>query len=227
MLYMWRLWLTRRWRGVSAAVSALLIVLVALLMTLNDSETGVRFLGDFNAPRPAAASDPSGAVLPRSNTPILSILDTDLPASAGPQTVADAQAAWSADEIALRQQEVLAAITCARQQHGQGALTLDPVLSQTAGDAWLQLVHAPSWSLMQLPGTYALRGVLSLDFAAPELAAASATPLSADQRSVTTCTVGGFDATGLSPSTDAHSIGIAVFPPQAAWDSASAVVLVK
>ncbi len=227
MLHMGWLWLIRRWRSISAVGSVLLGVLLVVLMRLSASETGVRFLGDFTALRPAVASESPGAVLPRSGAPIVSALDNDLPASAGPQTIADAQTTWSADEIAQRQQEVLTAINCAQRQHGHNMLRLDPALSETAGDAWLKLVHTPSWSLMQLPGTYALRGVLSLDFTAPEQVAAQATSSPTLQQPVGSCVVGGFDATSLLPSADVHSIGIAVFPPQAAWDSASAVVLVQ
>jgi hypothetical protein len=223
MLHMGWLWLKQRWCGVSAVSIAALVMLLALVLVLSNSETNISFLGDLNAPRPAVAGGPSGAVLPRSSVPIVSMLDTNLPVSVGPQTIADAQAAWSADEIAQRQQEVLAAINCARAQHEQPALTLDPALSETAGAAWLTLIHQPSWSLMQLPGAYALRGVLSLDFSAPE----QATSALSGQQSPDRCVVGDFAATSLSLNADAQRVGIAVFPPQAAWDSASAVVLVQ
>src|SRR5262249_27399537 len=141
---------------------------VVAVIALSRSGTGISFLGDASAARPAATGGPTGAMLPRSGVPLASVMEQTLPASAGPQTVAAAQASWSATEIAEHQDAVLAAINCARQQQGQSALVLDPALSGTAGDAWLKLVHVPSWSLMQLPGTYTLRGVVSLDFAAPE-----------------------------------------------------------
>jgi hypothetical protein len=227
MLHLAWFWLKQRWRGISAVGIAALVVALALVLALNNSGNGIRFLGDFNAARPAAANEPGGAVLPRSGVPVVSLLDTDLPASAGPQTVADAQAAWSTDEIMERQQEVLSAINCARAQQGQRALTLDETLSHTADEAWLTLIHQPSWSLMQLPGAYTLRGVLSLDFASPNQIAAQAQQSAATQHATSGCLVGGFDTASLSPSGDAHRVGIAVFPPQAAWDSASAIVLVQ
>jgi hypothetical protein len=227
MLHMGWFWLKQRWRGVSAVGITALVLLLALVLALSNSGSGISFLGDFNAARPVTAGGPSGAILPRSGVPIVSLLDTDLPASAGPQTIADAQAAWSADEIMERQQEVLSAINCARAQHGQPALSLDETLSHTAGEAWLTLVHQPSWSLMQLPGTYTLRGVLSLDFASPDQSAAQAQQSAATQHAPSGCVVGGFDAASLTPTAGAHRVGIAVFPPQAAWDSASAIVLVQ
>jgi hypothetical protein len=92
----------------------------------------------------------------------------------------------------------------------------------------LKLVHDPSWSLMQLPGSYSLRGVLSLDFESPEQVAAQAQRAPAGQRAAApSCTVGGVDGLTLAAGADAHSIGIAVFPPRASWDAASAVVLVR
>jgi hypothetical protein len=226
MLHMGWFWLKQRWRGVSAVGIAALVVVLALALGLSNTGSSIILLGDFNAPR-LAAGGPSGAVLPRSGVPVVSMLDTDLPASAGPQTVPDAQAAWSADEIVARQHEVLTAINCARVQQGHGALQLDATLSETAGDAWLTLVHQPSWSLMQLPGTYALRGVLSLDLTSPEQIAGEAQQSAAAQNAPSGCVVGGFDTASLTAAADAHRIGIAVFPPQAAWDSASAIVLVQ
>jgi hypothetical protein len=219
-------WLKQRWRGISAVGIAALAVLLALALVLSNSGRSIRFLGDFNAPR-LPSGRTSGAVLPRSGVPVMSLLDTNLPTAAGPQTVADAQAAWSADEIRGRQNEVLTAINCARAQQGQGALTLDKTLSNTAGQAWLTLVHQPSWSLMQLPGRYALRGVLSLDVASPDQIAIQARQSPERLQVAMGCVVGGFDAASLAPGASAHRIGIAVFPPQAAWDSASAVVLVQ
>ena len=104
MLHLAWFWLKQRWRGISAVSIAALVALLALMLALSHSGTGISFLGDFNAPRPAAAGGPSGAILPRSGVPVVSVLDTDLPASAGPQSVADAQAAWdSASAIVLVQ----------------------------------------------------------------------------------------------------------------------------
>jgi hypothetical protein len=155
-------------------------------------------------------------------------MEQSLPPSAGPQTVAAAQASWSAAEIAQHQDAVLVAVNCARQQRGQGAVSLDSTLSTTAGDAWLKLVHDPTWSLMQLPGSYSLRGVVSLDVVSPEQVAAQSQEAPASQQAaVPSCTVGGIDGMTLAAGADAQTIGIAVFPPQASWDAASAVVLVK
>jgi hypothetical protein len=228
MVHMWLLWLKNRWRGAGVLAVAVLTVILVALLALSRSGTSISFLGDVSAARPPAASGPSGAVLPRSGVPLVSVLDTTLPPSAGPQTVAAAQASWSAAEIAQHQDAVLAAVSCARQQQGQGALILDSALSATAGDAWLKLVHDPAWSLMQLPGTYSLRGVVSLDFASPEQAAAQSQGAPVGQQvAVSSCTVGGVDGVTLAAGADAQMIGIAVFPPQASWDAASAVVLVR
>src|SRR5262249_39799925 len=131
---------------------------------------GMRLLGNADAPR-VVSNNTSGTVLPRSGTgqseanlvaPNTSILDTPAPVDAGPQTVAAAQAAWSADEITSRQQMLLAAFNCARQQQKLPVMTLDPQLSQTAGAAWLRLVQDPSFSLMNLPDQYQWRSVLPL-----------------------------------------------------------------
>jgi hypothetical protein len=240
MVRMWLFWLKHRWRQAGAAVAAVLAVLLVLLLALGRSGMGVSFLGDVSAPRLAAASGPSGVVLPRSGDPNgpsssdaapvrqSSILDKPLLANVGPQTVAEAQAAWSADEIAQHQREVLAAVNCARQKQGQGVLMLDPMLSQVAGDAWLKLARDPSWTLLRLPGTYALRGVLALDLTSPAQAAVQAQPSLAGQAALeANCVVGGFDPMTLTPSANAHAIGIAIFPPQVSWDMASAVILVK
>jgi hypothetical protein len=237
---MWLFWLKHRWRQAGAAAAVVLAVLLVLLLALGRSGMSISFLGDVSAPRLAAASGPSGVVLPRSGdpngpssgnaapVPQSSILDKPLLAGAGPQTVAAAQAAWSADEIVQRQREVLAAVNCARQKQGQGALMFDPTLSQVAGDAWLKLARDPSWTLLRLPGTYALRGVLALDLTSPAQAAAQAQPSMAGQAALkASCVVGGFDAVSLAPGAHARTIGIAVFPPQVSWDMASAVILVK
>ena len=237
MVSMVVLWLKYRWRQVGAAGIAVLAVGLVLLLALRGSSMNFSFLGNASAPRLAAANSPSGLVLPRSgdlnspgssaSTAVLdtSLLDQSLPISAGPQTVAAAQAAWSADEVRYHQDEVLAAVNCARQQQGQGALILSPALSQVAGDAWLKLVHDHSWSLMQLPGRYTLRSVVALDFGIHS----SAAQLSSQQRVAedSTCVVGAFDMRTLQIPSSATSIGLAVFPPQASWDSASAVVLIQ
>jgi hypothetical protein len=224
---MWLLWLTNRWRGVGAVAVTLLAIIAVALIALSRSDTGISLLGDANAARPVVSGS-SSVVLPRSGIPLISVLDTPLPPSDGVQTVAAAQANWSAAEIAQHQEMVLAAINCARQQRGQDLLTLDSALSATSGDAWLKLVHDPSWSLMQLPGTYALRGVVSLDFAPPEQLAAQSQQASADPSATEpNCTVGSIDGSIFAASADARTIGVAVFPPQASWDAASAVVLVR
>ena len=227
MVQMWLLWLKNRWRGAGAVAVAVLTIIVVALFALSRSGTGISFLGDANAARPAANGS-SGAMLPRSGVPLVSALDKALPSHTGPQSMAAAQASWSAAEIAQHQDAVLAAVNCARQQRGQSALSLDPTLSATAGDAWLKLVHEPTWSLMQLPGTYSLRGVVSLDFASPEHVATQSQEARAGQQvAAPSCTVGGVDGVALSAGADAHSIGIAVFPPRASWDASSAVVLVR
>lgn len=211
----------QRWRLAGAALICL-VALVVVLIIASGSGLGVHFLGNTTSPRAAAADGPSRTVLPRSsdpNAPIgsasvpASILDRDTPSSGGPRDVAAAQAAWGADEVLRHQNEILAAVSCARQAHNQPPLTLDPALSQTAGAAWLKLVHDHSWSLMDLPGGYALRSVMALDFGAPQAASR--------------CGIGGFDAATLATPSGATAIGIAVFPPQISWDSASAIVLVK
>jgi hypothetical protein len=236
MAQLWWLWIRNRWRGVSAALALALALLVIFLMMKGGWAEGVTFLGNAQAPRAAANLD-TGVVLPRSGDPnaqpgnvssmSMSILDRGALPGSGPQSIAAAQMAWDAQEIRQHQQEVLAAINCAREQQGQRAFTLDPTLSQTAGDAWLKLIHDHSWSLMQLRGQYALRSVMALDFGAPDLA-----PEVDHQRGVTgatdgTCAIGGFDTATLQTPNGATTIGIAVFPPQTSWDLASAVVLVK
>jgi hypothetical protein len=68
---------------------------------------------------------------------------------------------------------------------------------------------------MQLPGSYALRGVVALDESTPQQAMAS------------DCAIGGVNGATLTAGANARRIGIAVFPPRAAWDSASAIVLIQ
>src|SRR5688572_20247054 len=106
---MWLLWLTNRWRGVGAVVVTLLAIIAVALIALSRSDTGISLLGDASAARPIASDSPS-VVLPRSGSPLISVLDTPLPPSDGVQTVAAAQASWSAAEIAQHQEMVLAAI---------------------------------------------------------------------------------------------------------------------
>jgi hypothetical protein len=190
MVHMAWLWLKQRWQVAGAVGVVALALLLVALVTLHPFGAGIYFLGDASAARPAA-SGPSGAVLPRSDIPLLSVLDKTLPPSDSLQTIAAAQASWSAAEIAQHQDALLAAINCARAQRGQDPLALDSALSATAGDAWLKLVHDPSWSLMQLPGTYSLRGVVSLDFVPPEgLVAQSQRPLAGHSTTGPGCTVG-------------------------------------
>ena len=236
MLHMVWLWLKNRWRGVSAVLIIVLAVLIVMLVGAGGSGLGVSFLGNANAPRIVPENSASGTVLPRSSNPDAqlgkapdpnaSILDTNLATSAGLPDIAAAQATWSAEEIRERQNAVLSAVNCARKQQRLEALALDPALSQTAGNAWLKLSHDHSWSLMDLPGTYELRSVMALDFSAPGSAVGTGQGGQQGQ-AAQTCTVGGFDAATLPPTRGAATIGIAVFPPQTSWDSASAVVLVK
>jgi hypothetical protein len=235
-MQIWFLWFKHRWQAISAFGIALLALLLVVLMITGTSTFGMTLLGNASAPRVAAADSPSGTVLPRSSDPNqstgalpdlnASVLDQAIAADAGLHTVAEAQAAWSTTEMEQHQTELLAAVNCARQQHQQTALTLDSHLSATAGDAWLTLSRDRSFSLMRLPGQYALRSVMTLDFSSPAAStSADQTPSSGQQAS--DCTVGRFDMTALASTTDATRIGIAVFPPQASWDMASAVVLIQ
>jgi hypothetical protein len=213
------LWLQHRWRALGAG-AAIILALVGLVFVVSGSPAlSVRLLGDTGAPRPASPK-PGGAALPRSggdqvaSAPLAgSALDAPAPATDGPQTVAEAQAAWSADLIQLRQQAMLAQINCARQAQRLPALALDARLTQTAGTAWLRLARDPSFSLMQLPGSFRLRSVL---------------PLSTDTPAApTACAMSDFDTASIALTGGATAAGIAVFPPQAAWDLPSAVVLVQ
>ncbi len=146
----------------------------------------------------------------------------------GPQTVAEAQAAWSADEITSRQQALLAAFNCARQQQKLPVMTLNAQLSETAGAAWLRLAHDPSFSLMNLPGPYQLRSVLPLAVGEQGAvgAPAQAVPMASGSNAAV-CSVAGLDMSIVPAASVATQIGIAVFPPQASWDMASAVILVQ
>jgi hypothetical protein len=229
MVSMFWLWLRNRRRGVLAVAAALFAVGAVVLIARGGTIGGVSFLGNTSAPR-AEAQVNSDAVLPRavdgSHTP--SLLDKQLPASVGPQSVAAAQASWNPKDITRLQGEVLAGFNCARAQAGLTPLKLDAALSRTAGNAWLKLVHDPKFTLMAVEGSYTARGVLALDITSPEQVAAQARQ-SSTQQSMTSgqCAVGGFDPATMTAEQTSMAIGIAVFPPQASWDSASAVVLVR
>ncbi len=232
----WFLWFKHRWQGVTALGITLLAILVVILMLLNTSTFGMTFLGNASAPRPALGGGPSGTILPRSGDGTQahstlpdqnsSLFDAPVAADAGPQTIAEAQAPWSAAELQQHQAELLAGLNCARRQQKLPILTLDPQLSQTAGDAWLKLTRDQSFSLMSLPGQYTMRSVLPLNFGTPNLATSSQSAGPGDVSSPA-CPIAGFDAATLPAVSSGSQIGIAVFPPQASWDMASAVVLVK
>lgn len=217
----WSFWLRSRWPGAAAAAAVVLSLTGLLWMLWGSPIASIRQLGDTQAPR-AVPSGPSGMVLPRSaadstapgtlNDPRASLLDLPVAADAGPQSVAAAQAAWSAAEREQHQRAVLDSINCARREEHLAALTLDPELSQTAETAWLRLARERDFSLAQLDGRYALRGVLPLD------KLDQAAPSCADLR---------LDAAGLASLGPATRIGIAVFPPQAVWDLPSAVILAQ
>jgi hypothetical protein len=231
----WLIYLQNRWRGIAAGGVAILALVALALLGWGGPALGMRLLGNADAPR-VVTNNASGTVLPRSGDPNsspealtdanASVLDIPAPASAGPQTVAEAQAAWSPDMLQQREASLLTAINCARQARQLPALTLDAQLNKTAGAAWLRLMHEPAFSLMQLPGTYTLRSVLPVEAHAPD-----ATSAAEQDRSTTgaaaACAADGFDATTLPLTGGARRIGIAVFPPQASWDMASAVILVQ
>lgn len=234
MGHMWQYRLKSHWREISAAIiviAAVLLVFLAIRSSANSA--GVTLLGDAAAPRPTAAYRPQ-ATLPRAvdedmaalaNTLPSSVLDNPPPPSDDLQSVAAARSSWSDKEIQQRQAEVLTAVNCARQQHSQPPLQIDPGLSQTAAEAWMALARNPGMGLESIPGDYSMRGLLSLQFAAPEQAAQRA-PAAARASS---CDVGGFDPATLPLPDTATLIGIAVFPPRApgGWDGASAVIFVK
>jgi hypothetical protein len=235
-MQIWFLWFKHRWQAISAFGIALLALLLVVLMITGTSTFGMTLLGNASAPRVAAADSPSGTVLPRSSDPNqststlpdlnASVFDQAIATNAGPHTIAEAQSAWSVTELQQHQTEILAAMNCARQQHRQTALTLDPHLSATAGDAWLTLSRDRSFSLMSLPGQYALRSVMPLSFGTPTASPGSDQGAASDQLA-SQCSIGALDFTALAPSSDATRIGIAVFPPQASWDMASAVLLIQ
>ncbi len=231
----WLFYLRNRWRGIAAGGIVILALVTLALVGGDGPALGLHLLGDADAPR-AVPNGASGAVLPRSGnsnaSPVAladasaSVLDTPAPASAGPQTVAAAQAVWSSTMLQQRQARLLAAINCALQTRKLPALTLDAQLSETAGAAWLRLAQEPSFSLMQLPGTYMLRSVLPLSSNALRDGESTEQDRSVDA-AATGCAADGFDATALPLTGQPRRIGIAVFPPQAAWDLASAVILVQ
>ncbi len=218
---MWFFWLRQRWPIALAGLSLLLAAALAVVLALGHAPPGVAFLGDVSAPR-SPDTKRSGILLPRSagvssqpgslNDPRTSLLDLPVAADAGPQSVAAAQAAWSAAEREQHQRAVLDSINCARREEHLAALTLDPELSQTAEAAWLRLARERGFSLAQLDDRYALRGVL---------------PLNQQATNSTACANAGFDPAALADLGPATRIGIAVFPPQASWDLASAVILAQ
>jgi hypothetical protein len=236
-MQIWLLWFRNRWQGIGAAVIATLALLLIALVLWGGPAFGVRLLGNVDAPRAVAALGPSGTVLPRSgdpnaDPPVLadanaSILDTPAPADTGPQTVAEAQAAWRPDAIAARQQALLASFNCARQQQKLPAMTLDAQLSQTAGTAWLRLAHDPSFSLMNLPDQYQWRSIMPLPSGMQATAGAPGQAVSTVSSNAALCSAAAFDMSIVPAASVATRIGIAVFPPQASWDMASAVILVQ
>jgi hypothetical protein len=234
MTHMWWLWLKHRWRGLGAlAVTAVIAGLLSLL-ALGGGVLDVQFLGNAFAPR-AAGGGQAGTLLPRSTNPDAqpgtlpdpnaSLLDAPLPDAVLPHSVAEAQAPWNADTVARYQRQVLAAVNCAREAKGLSALTPDPALTRQAGEAWLRLVREPSWSLADLPGHYTMRGVLPLELGDPGAGPTSGT--GGARQDSPQCEAVGADVAALADTGDGTTIGIAVFPPQASWDLASAVVLVK
>lgn len=234
MVHMLRLWLRNRRRTVGAVAMALLALVMIALLVLDRSAYGVTALGNAAAPRPIATANGS-ELLPRSSDPqtqpgmlpdgTASILDTPALASAEPQDLAAAQAAWSAAAIVQHQQALLDAITCVRQQRGQPPLTFDPALAQVAGTAWLKLMHDRRFSLMQLPGTYASRSVVALDVDRIDNTDSAMLP-SQEEHGRSPCQLDGLEVALPTFGTRATRVGFVVFPPQATWDSPSAVILV-
>lgn len=232
---MWLFWLRQRGRVVAAGAVATLAVALLALIGLGGSTLQVTFLGHVGAPRATNQGRFSTTTLPASGNGeqhyaslpdvTTSLLDQPIAVS-DPQTVAEAQAAWSIETLQQHQTALLAAVNCARQQQGEHELALDTDLTATAGEAWLRLSRDHSFSLMQLHGHYALRSVLPLDVAPSnhDVGAPAALHGIASPRA---CAVAGFDATVLPAARDATRVGIAVFPPQAAWDMASAVILAR
>ena len=236
-MQIWFLWFKHRWRSIGACCIASLAVLLVVLMVTSNATLGITLLGNASAPRAAAANAPSGTVLPRSGDPnqsastlpdqSASLLDERIAADAGPHTVAEAQAAWSATEIERHQTELLAAFNCVRGQQKLPAITLDAQLSATAGAAWLRLAHDPSFSLMNLPDQYQWRSIMPLLSGTQATAGAPGQGVSTASSSTAVCSTATFDVSIVPAASVATRIGIAVFPPQASWDMASAVILVQ
>ena len=243
MTGMWWIWIKHRWRGLSAVACVLLAVLIVVLIVMDVPDLGVSVFGNAAAPRASANGTTAGIVLPRSSDPGApvraapdqngdapdpksSLLDRGGAREHGPQSIAAAQAAWTPAEVRAHQHEVLAAVNCARLAQRQPALALDPALTATAADAWLRLVNDRAFDLMDLPGGYALRIVIALDTARGG-AAEDAPADMPDGQGTPRCGVSGFDAATLPVAPAGTAIGIAVFPPQASWDSSSAVVLIR
>jgi hypothetical protein len=236
-MQIWFLWFKHRWQAISALGIALLVIVLVVLMVMNNPTLGITLLGNASAPRAAAEGKPSGTVLPRSGDPnqsastlpdqSASLLDERIAADAGPHTVAEAQAAWSATEIERHQTELLAAFNCVRGQQKLPVMTLDAQLSATAGAAWLRLAHDPSFSLMNLPDQYQWRSIMPLPSGMQATAGAPGQGASTASSSTAVCTAATFDVSIVPAASVATRIGIAVFPPQASWDMASAVILVQ
>jgi hypothetical protein len=229
---MWWHWLKHRLRELSTIVVFVLIIGILVLLVMSGTGLDVRFLGNATAPR-EAVGDQAGVMLPRSTNadeqpgtlpdPERSILDLPLAERIGPQSIAEAQASWSSEDLARHQEALLAALNCARKTQDLPNLSLDPTLSQQAGEVWLRLVRSPSWSLADLEGGYALRAVLPLDLEQDS----AQSGIAHSERDMPTCAIGGVDLAAFANERRGTAVGIAVFPPQASWDIASAVVLVK
>lgn len=194
-------WLRNRWRGIGMGGILLLVIGIMGVLVAQGAGEVWPWMGARAAASPFAgvqAVGPDGA-------------PGDQPASG--QGV----------ERARQQQAILAAYNCIRTQHGLPGVILDRALSVTAGAAWARLADDPAFSLMALPGTYLTRSVVPLDGGAP----GDQTSEPKDSLEAHGCVVGGFDPNVLPLAPQARLVGIAVFPPQARWDGASAVVLVK
>ena len=228
------LWLKHRLQGLGSIVVLVLIIGTLALLAMSGTGLDVRFLGNAAASREVVGNQ-TAALLPRSTNadeqpgmlpdPERSILDLHLAERIGPQSIAEAQASWSEEALARHQEALLAALNCARQTQDLPDLTLDSTLSQQAGEAWLKLVRNPSWSLADLEGDYALRAIMPLDL--EQDSAESASSIAHSEQNVPPCAIGGVDLAAFAQERRGATVGIAVFPPQASWDVASAVVLVK
>lgn len=217
----WSFWLRSRWRGAAAALFVVVSLAALAWAFWANPISPIRPLGDADAPR-VGLTGASSQVLPRSvdmsaqpgalSDPRASLLDLPVAEDVGPQSAAEAQVAWSTTEREQHQRAVLKSINCMRRGQHLAALTLDPELSQTAETAWLRLARERDFSLVQLDGRYALRGVL---------------PLSNLDQTAGSCADLHLDATALAGLGSATRIGIALFPSQATWDLASAVILAQ